>query len=122
MKLSITTRYHADIVIVECQGRIVYRDEAATLSNLVGENLEKNGRLVLDLGRVTCIDSAGLGELVLLYTLAQSKNAALICARPTPFVRRLLDITHLDSVLEIHPSLDEALVATQVESERVCAV
>ena len=121
MKLNLKTRYQRDIVIVHCQGRIVYRDEAAALSHLVVKNLGNNGKLVLDLGGVSLIDSAGIGELVLLYTLAQAKNADLKYANPTPFVRRLFDITHLDSLLEIHPNLDEALAAAQMEPERVCA-
>ncbi|MGA9072997.1 MAG: hypothetical protein WB368_02735 [Candidatus Sulfotelmatobacter sp.] len=35
MKLSLETRYRGNVVIVYCQGRIVYRDEAVALSNLV---------------------------------------------------------------------------------------
>lgn len=121
MKLNLKTRYKGDVVIIQCQGRIVYRDEAAALSQLAGENLENNGKLVLDLSDVSCIDSAGIGELVLLHTLAQARNADLKCASPSPFVRRLLDLTHLDSFLEIYSSLDEALTAAQAEPERVCA-
>ena len=41
LKLSLETRYRGDVVIVYCQGRIVYRDEAVALSSLVGEVLEK---------------------------------------------------------------------------------
>jgi anti-anti-sigma factor len=121
LKLNLKTRYKGDVVIIQCQGRIVYRDEAAALSQLAGENLENNGKLVLDLSDVSCIDSAGIGELVLLHTLAQARNADLKCASPSPFVRRLLDLTHLDSFLEIYSSLDEALTAAQAEPERVCA-
>lgn len=121
MKLNLKTRYQGDVVIIQCQGRIVYRDEAVALSQLAGKNLGNNGKLVLDLSDVICIDSAGIGELVLLHTLAQSKNADLKCANPSPFVRRLLDLTRLDSFLQIHRSLDEALAAARMEAERVYA-
>jgi anti-sigma B factor antagonist len=119
LKLSLETRNCGDVVIVHCQGRIVYRDEAETLSRVVCEILENGGKVVLDLGGVRSIDSAGIGELVFLHTLAQSKNADLKCARPSPLVRELLDLTNLNSVLEIHPSLDEALAAFQ--PSEVCA-
>jgi anti-anti-sigma factor len=119
LKLSLETRNCGDVVIVHCQGRIVYRDEAATFSRVVGEILENGGKVVLDLGGVRSIDSAGIGELVFLHTRAQSKNADLKCARPSPLVRELLDLTNLNSVLEIHPSLDEALAA--FEASEVCA-
>ena len=39
LKLSLETRNFGDVVIVHCQGRIVYRDEAAALSRVVGEVL-----------------------------------------------------------------------------------
>jgi anti-sigma B factor antagonist len=119
LKLSLETRNRGDVMIVHCQGRIVYRDEAATLSHVVSEFLENGGKVVLDLGGVSSIDSAGIGELAFLYTSARSQNAELKCANPTPLVRELLDLTQLDSVLEIHPSVGEALAAFQ--PKEVCA-
>ena len=113
LKLSLETRNRGDVMIVHCQGRIVYRDEAAALSRLVGEILENGGKVVLDLSGVSSIDSAGLGEFAFLYTWARSQNADLKCASPSPLVRELLDLTNLDSVLEIHPSVPEALAAFQ---------
>ena len=119
LKLSLETRNRGDVMIVHCQGRIVYRDEAAALSSLVGDILESSGNVVLDLSGVTSIDSAGIGELVLLHTLAESKGASLKCAGPSPFVRDLLGLTRLDSFLEIHSSLSQALAAFQLSE--VCA-
>ncbi len=119
LKLSLETRHRGDVVIVYCQGRIVYRDEATALSCLVGTVLENGGKVVLDLSGVSSIDSAGIGELVLLHTWAQSKSADLKCASPSPLVRDLLDLTNLDSVLDIHPSLSAALAAFQ--PGEVCA-
>ena len=119
LKLSLETRNRGDVMIVHCQGRIVYREEAAALSRLVGEVLATRGKVVLDLRGVSSIDSAGIGELAFLYSSAQSQNADLKCASPSPFVRELLNLTRLDSVLEIHPTVDEALAAFQ--SAEVCA-
>src|SRR4029077_12375583 len=119
LKLSLETRNRGDVMVVHCQGRIVYRDEAAALSRLVAEILENGGKVVLDLSGVSSIDSAGIGELAFLHTTAQSQNPDLKCASPSPLVRELLDLTNLDSVLEIHPSLGEALAAFQ--SAEACA-
>jgi anti-anti-sigma factor len=113
LKLSLETRNRGDISIVHCQGRIVYRDEAAALSQVVGEVLHSGGKVVLDLSGVVSIDSAGIGELVFLYTRAQSQNADLKVASPSPLVRELLDLTNVNSLLEIHPDLNEALAAFQ---------
>jgi anti-anti-sigma factor len=113
LKLSLETRNLGDVIIVHCQGRIVYRDESAALSRLVGEIFSNGGKVVLDLSGVTSLDSAGIGELAFLHTSAQSQNAELKCASPSPLVRDLLDLTNLDSVLDIHPSVAEALAAFQ---------
>jgi len=118
LKLSLETRNRGDIIVVHCQGRIVYRDEAAALSRLVGEVLQHTGKLVLDLSGVSSMDSAGIGELALLETWAREKGAALKCAGPNELVRTLLDLTNLDTVLEVHPSIDEALESFR--DEQVC--
>ena len=119
LKLSLETRNCGDVIIVHCQGRIVYRDEAAALSQVVGQVLPQARKLVLDLSGVTAMDSAGIGELALLQTWAQGSNVSLKCAGPNPMVRTLLDLTNLDSVVEVHPSLDAALESFR--DQRVCA-
>ena len=122
LKLSMKTRHRGDVIIVHCQGRIVYRDEAAALSQLVGEILEDRGKIILDLSGVSFMDSAGIGELVQLHTWAQAKDAELKVASPSSFVRRLLDLTHLDSFLDIHSSLGDALaVPLPRDAEQLCA-
>jgi anti-anti-sigma factor len=65
------------------------------------------------------MDSAGIGELVLLHTKAQTDGTRLKYARPSPLVHNLLDLTNLNSVLDIHPSLEEALES--FSQDEVCA-
>jgi anti-anti-sigma factor len=119
LKLSLETRYQGDIIIVHCEGRIVYRDEAAALSRVVGEVMPHARKLVLDLSGVSSIDSAGIGELALLYTWSQRENTDFKVAGPNSLVRNLLDLTNLNSVLEIHSSVENALEA--FHEDGVCA-
>lgn len=119
LKLSVETRNHGDVIIVHCQGRIVYRDEAAALSRVVGELLHKGTRLVLELSGVSTMDSAGIGELALLQTWARDRGAELKCAGANTVVRTLLDLTNLDSVVEVHPTLAAALES--FAEARICA-
>ena len=113
LKLSLETRNRGDVIVVHCHGRIVYRDEAAALSRVVGEVLHNRSKLVLDLTGVSALDSAGIGELALLQTWAQERNAELKCAGANATVSTLLELTNLDSVLELHPTIDSALDAFQ---------
>jgi len=119
LKLSVEAQNHGDVIVVHCHGRIVYRDEAAALSRVVGEVLHNGTKLVLDLSGVTSMDSAGIGELALLQTWAQERNAELKCAAASTVVRTLLDLTNLDSVLDVHQTLDAALESFR--EENVCA-
>ena len=119
LKLSLETRNRGDVVVVHCQGRVVYRDEAAALSRLVGEILEYASKVVLDLSGVSSIDSAGIGEFALLQTMAAEKNVSLKFAEPTAFVRSLLGLTNLDQVLDVHPSIESALAS--LREDEVCA-
>jgi anti-sigma B factor antagonist len=124
LKLSLETRNRGDVIIVHCQGRIVYRDEAAVLARVVGEVLQQAKKLVLDLSGVSSIDSAGIGELALLQTWSQGRNGNLKCAGARPLVGELLSLTNLDSVLEMYPTVDAALESfeeEQINEEQVCA-
>jgi anti-sigma B factor antagonist len=115
LKLSLETRNRGDVVVVHCQGRIVYRDEAAALSNVVGEVLQYANKVVVDLSGVSSIDSAGIGELALLYTWSQEKNVSLKFAVANSLVRSLLDLTNLDRVLDVQTSVNAALESFREE-------
>jgi len=121
LKLSVEARNYGDVIVVHCQGRIVYRDEAAALSRVVGEVLHHGSKLVLDLGGVISMDSAGIGELALLQTWAQERKAELKCAAPSSIVRALLDLTNLDSVLEVHASVESAVESFRTQLTGECA-
>ena len=46
LKLSLETRQVGDVIIVHCEGRIVYRDEAAALTRVVMEALQHTREVV----------------------------------------------------------------------------
>ena len=118
LKLSVETRKQGEVSIVHCQGRIVYRDEAAAVSRLVDELLSDGSKVLLDLSAVASMDSAGIGELALLHGLAQERNAELKCAGANDLVTTLLELTNLDSVLDLHLCVEDALESFH---ERMCA-
>ena len=63
--------------------------------------LEQNAtKVLIDLSRVSRIDSAGLGLLISCYSHAVSNDRMLKFLWPTAPVQELLRLTHLDSVME----------------------
>ncbi|MGC2197348.1 MAG: STAS domain-containing protein [Terriglobales bacterium] len=109
MKLSLKTRRSGAVMIIRCEGRIVYRHEAAALSRVVRQALEHTREVVLDFAGVQGIDSAGLGELVLMHMWAVTQDKALKLAGGTSRVRELLELTNLSSVLTMYSSLEDAM-------------
>jgi anti-sigma B factor antagonist len=49
------------------------------------------GSIVLDLSRISHLDAAGIGELVLVYNMISAANGSLRIANASRRVRRILD-------------------------------
>lgn len=109
MKLHMEVRHRGEVAVVHCRGRIVYRDEAEALARLVAQVLDQSQKVVLDLTEVRSLDSTGIGKLAFLHSYAQTRQVSLACAGANALVGRLLRLTQLDSVLELHGTLEEAL-------------
>ena len=111
-------RPRGHVVILHCKGRLVYRHEAAAFSHKVGDLLEGRQPLVVDFTALESIDSAGLGELVLLHLWAQTSHRSMRVANPNPKVRHLLNITNLVSILYVYATVEEAVNASARELAR----
>lgn len=111
VKLKLEIRRTEDVTVIYCRGRIAYRDEAVALSDKVAELLPDTRQLVLELSGVEMIDSAGLGELVVVLMWAQASSCLVKLASPRDRILELLQLTNLAAVFEIHPTLDEAVLA-----------
>jgi anti-sigma B factor antagonist len=111
VKLRLEVRDCDGVTLVHCIGRITYRNEAATLSKTVIGLLPRARCLVLDLGGLECIDSAGLGELVVLYMRTRASDCSFKLASPRKEILELLQLTNLTSMLEVFPTISEALLA-----------
>ena len=66
--------------------------------------------LIADLRAVSAIDSAGIRALVRSHTTAQRIDSQFTIVGPQPAVRRVLELSRLDSVFHIRESLEEARV------------
>jgi anti-sigma B factor antagonist len=109
--LNLELRLHGDLALLRCRGRLVYRQDAAELTMIVSDLLGLTRRLVVDLSGVERVDSAGLGELVMLHMWADGMGYAVAFASPTKRVRDLLALTNLLSMLSVHRTLEDAVQA-----------
>ena len=109
-ELSVTVRRERGVVIAEVTGDMDMSTVAALRERLSG--LADSGKpLIVDLNRISFIDSAGLGVLVGAARRAGAHGGSLhvVCARPQ--IRQLFRLTGLDRRLPPARTLDEALDA-----------
>ena len=65
--------------------------------------------VVLDLTKVSWIDSTGLGELIASLSSAKNKSGNLILANLQGPVQSLLKMTNLNQIFDIYENVEEAL-------------
>lgn len=116
MRLRLESRPVGDVLIVQCQGRIIVGQEVNTLHYHIQDSLARYVDIVLQLEQVEFIDSSGLGALVRLSQTARSKGGGLSLACVPAQIRKALEITHLRSQFELHDAVEEAITAAYLGS------
>lgn len=64
--------------------------------------------VILDLGGVEYMNSAGIGAIFALRKYAESRGAAMVVARPATTISRLLDTVNLPALIPVAEDLDAA--------------
>ncbi len=105
MDLTLSTTAQGERTIVHVGGEIdVYT--APVLRRRLDEPIHRGCRdLVVDLSRVTFLDSTGLGVLVGRLKLVRSQGGRMRIVGATDRVLKVFTITGLDRVLEMYPTL-----------------
>ncbi|HEY1464071.1 MAG TPA: STAS domain-containing protein [Terriglobales bacterium] len=111
LNLSFEVASYEGATVLRCQGRIVFRDEALALSAKVADLLPQSRQVVIDLSGVETIDSAGLGELVVAFMSGQITSIPVKLASPNRLVRKILEITNLNSVIEVYEQVKDAVTS-----------
>ncbi len=110
MPLKMTERMVDGVSVLDLEGRIVLGDESSALRERVKALLEQGRRkIVLNMGQVTYIDSAGLGALVAAYTSAQNSGASLKLINLGSKFREVLQVTKLLTVFDVYDTEQAAI-------------
>lgn len=98
-----------DITVLAFAGRITLGRESQQIESMVNELLAQNTRkLVFDMSAVDYIDSAGLGILTYCFGVMKQAGGAFRVAAPNGKVRQLIRFTHLDALLPVYATLEDA--------------
>jgi anti-anti-sigma factor len=115
MPLSVTSRIEDGCAILDLSGTLTLGPSLNTLRDRAREILSTNkvSGLILRFAAVTATDSAGLGELTVVYTLAARRNCSLRLVEVSPRLLKLLELTRLDGLL--HASSDIAAAKRELK-------
>lgn len=108
--MQIDERAVGDVVVLDLKGRITLGDGDELLKDKVNSLINQGyKKIVLNLGDVPYVDSAGLGEIVRTYTTVSRQGGSLKLLNLTKRITDLLSITKLLTVFETFESESDAV-------------
>src|SRR5258705_11317514 len=111
--MNIEERIVGDVAVLSITGDIAMNGAGASRVADKVRSVLQNGhdRLLLDLGHVRYVDSAGLGELVHAFSAARNRGGSLKLLNVTKRLNDLLVVTRLLSVFDCFDQEAEALAS-----------
>ena len=97
---SLDSKRSGDVVVVHLHGRLVAGARDVLYAE-VRQLIPGSKRIVLDLGKLTHMDSMGLGTLARLYVHARSAGCTLELMNLSHGIYKLLDLTNMLSVFSV---------------------
>ena len=107
--MKITTDKQGDIFICKLEGEIDFNNSSDLRKSFVKLIESQAQKVVLDLEKVTYVDSSGLATLVEMLQKLKSSNGQLKLAGLQEKVRSVFEITKLEKIFEIYPQVQQAV-------------
>jgi anti-sigma B factor antagonist len=112
MPLHLVEKVIDGVIVLDARGRITLGQETEALrSALSGMLAAGRKRIVLNLGGVDYIDSAGLGILAASAASTRHAGGELKLVNLTRRVRDLMQITRLSTLFEVYDTVEKARVS-----------
>jgi len=109
-RLQLTTKDDGHVTILTVDGDLVIGESESLFKRTITRLLETGKvNLLVDLRRVGFLDSSGLGALVRAMTMSQKEGGQTKLLGAGPQVKKLLEMTRLDSVFENHTDMETAV-------------
>jgi anti-anti-sigma factor len=112
MSLIISVRQSGEITILDLEGRVTIGRDNDSLNDRLQELARRGVRKVLvNLGRITQLDSSGLSTVVRAYTTFLNSGGSLRLLHPGGHVREVLDLTRLTKTIPTFDDEGEAVAS-----------
>lgn len=110
--MNISTRKFEHATIIDVVGDITLYNSPEVRKSLLGMLREQSvSRVIVNLGKVNYIDSAGIASLVEGLKVSRDLKKGFALYGLSPTAREVLQLTRLLKVFEVHDTEKEALVA-----------
>ncbi|HUF23695.1 MAG TPA: STAS domain-containing protein [Vicinamibacterales bacterium] len=108
--MQIEERTVGDVTVLDLKGKMTLGEGDELLKDKINSLMNQGrGKILMNLGGVPYIDSAGLGEIVRTYTTVSRQGGTMKLVNLTKRITDLLAITKLLTVFETFDSESEAL-------------
>jgi anti-anti-sigma factor len=105
------------VSVLKFRASVQLTHSAHELEELRREVLEqRDTRVIIDLSRVTKIDSAGLGQLMSCYSHLVRNRGTLKVVNPLPEVRKMLDMTGISTLIPAFSDVHEAVRSFETQA------
>lgn len=110
MSFSVKSRSDEEFALLELSGSLTLSPALVHLREAARKVFggPKPSGLILQVSGVTTADSAGLGELTIVYTFATQRACPLRLVGASPALRKMLEMTRLEDLFQ---PVDSILVA-----------
>ncbi len=78
-------------------------------SDLVLLSNEGIPKMILDLSNVKFVDSSGLSAILTAHRIWKENNGFIVAGELQPMVKKLIEISRLDSIIMLAPSVNAAI-------------
>lgn len=110
--MKVNIRQEGDVSVVDLSGKITIGEGDVVLREKVQDLLDfDHKKILLNLEKVSYMDSAGIGELVACYKRAKEKEGTVKLLNPSGKVYDLLQLTKLEDVFDTYKNEKEAIAS-----------
>ncbi|MFL6415465.1 MAG: STAS domain-containing protein [Bryobacteraceae bacterium] len=112
MALVAKTRQVGNVDIVELSGKITLGENTGILRDEIRSLLAQGQKnILINMGDVSYVDSAGLGELVGAYTTAANQGGTVKLLKLQAKMKDLLQVTKLHTIFPVFEDEREAIAS-----------
>lgn len=107
--MKMTTDREGDIFVCRLEGEIDFNNSPELRKSFIKLIEDQARKVILDLEKVTYIDSSGLATLVEMLQKLKNSSGRLKLANLQEKVKSVFEITKLEKIFEIYPQIQQAI-------------